>query len=622
LAIAGLLGLLVYRLDKKFFPLGLLLAVILIVGNLLYTYPLVTGKIFRPTMSDNFLISFPSYVFDTQDWLSQTEVRGRIVGYPDDEIERFSWGYNGIDSILALLADKENIFSSLNATESPVSQLTREFYQALKKEQIASARALASKLNIGLVFEKEDQGSLAPGLPGEFEKLSLKKFEKWNFYEFPGDGSYVPKIYSVSKVFYGYPYEKGAKILPILGKDELLLNSEDSQVVQISGISSLAGRVILTDNSQAKDLFDFLSTLSTLEERLVDRTLSNVDFTVKIFETGMYQPILETYELGKFGIELNEALEVNLDGKIVTWEIERLTDSFVYFTPLELLEGDHKFSLILENVNLISEGDFQGETSFTPDGQGDFDLIKDGDEVYLSIFNKSDRDISANFSLSTFNPMSHYYIKVRYKQIYGDNASFLINQGRDNVLVTAQKEWLPNYPEWGVFSFYYQPVKTNSKLDVSLLAPYTKDALGTKVLYDDLGVWQVFTNNLVFIKQGQQKLTIPSNIDFKKKSPVLYEGEVREASQPHIIVFSENYSDQWELTAFDDSGKNLELTPIHFSANLFANAWYIEGTPRNYKFKIYYKSQRLFNIGLSISGLSLGLATALFIKEVNFGKKD
>ena len=102
MAIAGLVSLLFYNLNRartsgsKIFLLFSLvvslLTVTIIIGNFFYSYPLISGKIFRPGRPDSFYVQFPDYVIQSKDRLINAS-EGRIVSYPDREMENFEWGY-------------------------------------------------------------------------------------------------------------------------------------------------------------------------------------------------------------------------------------------------------------------------------------------------------------------------------------------------------------------------------------------------------------------------------------------------------------------------------------------------------------------------------------------------
>lgn len=623
LGIAGLIGLLFINLDEKvkylknpavksLVPISI---AILIIGSLLYNYPLVTGKIFRPGRSDSFYVQFPSYVFETKNFLSNWQ-GGRIIGYPDDELEKFNWGYIGIESILSLFSDKEILFSSLNNPNSPSSVLIREFYQNLKKNQIEAVVNLASKLNIGGIFYKKDQSSLATGIPVYLNKLSSETIGQWQFFMLPKE-KISPKIYTSQSFVYGYPYNNG-KILTLTPNGRVLVNPFDQVVGKIPNINNLAGTIISSENSQEKAFNDFRLDKSKLANRLLIRDLSFVEFNIEILKDSTYTPVLERYRLEDFGLDLKKEIEVEIDGQKNLWEIIRTDDSFVYFAPIAISQGKHVVTLGLQNKSLTFGGDFNQGYVFNKGGQGKGEgkyLIEGvGEEKYLSIINIGKPDISADFSITSFDPLTAYYFEFKYKQIYGNNGSVFAAQNNDKGFLKVQLERLPNYPEWQNFSFFYEPVASDSNLRIELAAPFTTDPLGTKIFYDDVRAQKVFLNDLFFIAEVKENSVVASDVIFNKKSPVLYEGLVKNSARAHVLVFAENYSPEWELTIYGEDNKRINNKPLHFSANSYANGWYLDNLPQNYKFRIYYKAQDLLKIGLLVSLVTIITIVVLFLK--------
>lgn len=570
-------------------------------GNLIYSYPLISGKIFRPTQPDTFYVKFPNYIFDAKVWLDKNK-QGRIIGYPDDEIEKFKWGYRGIDSILNLIVDQETLFSSLNATNSGISILIKEFYQNLKKDQIDAATKIIAKANVAFFFEKQDQESLALPLPDKIKNLPSNQFGQWKFYRLPNN-DILPKIYvATSLTSYNEEYQK-EKILGILEKNEILVNKNDNVVQSIPNISNLSGLTVVGKNSQYEDFVEFAYKPSKLSNRLIDRDLTKVEYLFTLQQGGTYQPILEKYNLAEFKKDYFKQFEVIIDGKNMVWEAQSETDSYLYFQQIVLNAGDHKISIFLDNKNLTLQGNFNNDSDFTKEGDGTFEVNKDQNN--LTIMNRSDKDISANFQLSSFDPLSQYLIKVKYKQIYGNNASIVLKQFRENIPFKTQVERLPNYPEVNSFNFYYEPVKTNSQVTISLSAPMVKDPLGTKIIYDELEVYKVFASTLILKRNAENLSSTLPNVNFQQKSPVLYEGIVENSNKSHIIVFSETYSPDWELSLTDMNGVKIDVNSLHFSTNLYANAWYVNGISGGYKMKIYYKPQNLFLVGVTISVVTI-----------------
>jgi hypothetical protein len=132
---------------------------------------------------------------------------------------------------------------------------------------------------------------------------------------------------------------------------------------------------------------------------------------------------------------------------------------------------------------------------------------------------------------------------------------------------------------------------------------------------------------------------------FKKVNPTKYIVQVKNASVPFFLIFSESYNSQWKVYAED--GMNMELKEIiaeypnvnvkearhdwfkftpqdiaylfkktavnetyHFMANGYANAWYIDPKEIDkdgdgcFTITLYYLPQSVFYLGLIISSLT------------------
>lgn len=629
LSLAGLIGLLFYSLAEKASRSGMkiggvlifLAVTTLVIGNLFYSYPLVSGKIFRPDRRDGFYIKFPQYVFEAQKWLAGQK-DGRVLAYPDDEIEQFKWGYRGIESILQLVANKEVLFSPLNAPDFPVAQLVKEVYRDLKLGQTDAAISLAGRLNVELLFEKEDQDSLSPPLPSRIVNLPKQSFGDWNFYKFQQDDS-LAKIYTPRSMLFGYPYNLGYKLQGLLGPFDLLVNPDDSVIKSIPSIGDFTGASVLAENSQEKDSVSFANSPSVLANRLISRDMSRVEFNFRVPVEGSYKPTLERYRVEDFGIDTTTGVEVEVDGQMQIWTKSTESDSYISFESVWFTEGNHRVLLQVANKNFVLGGDFEGEIQFfRSTGRAVFGIVSGEQGQYLSLFNKAEGapEPSADFWITSFDPNATYFVEFRYKQIYGNNANVIVLQGTKDTLVKAQTERLPNYPEWNTFSFYYEPVKTESVTRIALVAPYTSDPLGTKVLYDDLKVYKVFSNRLVFVKDGAGQFLTSPQIDYTKVSPIEYMAVINNANGPHVIVFSENYSPEWGMELRDSNETPLSAKPLHFSANSYANAWFVQKSPEQYKARIYYKPQRLFQLGATLSVLVIIAVIGFFLKQ-KYGKK-
>ncbi len=599
LSIAGLVSLFFYK-NK----ISLLIAPFFIFGCLVYSYPILLGRIFRPNFNGSFYIEFPDYVFQTAKWLDTTASRGRILSYPDDNIERFNWGYSAVDSILGLISDRGVVYSSISDTTSNYSKIVSGIYDSLKRNEVQKASTLINRLGIGQIFEKKDQSSLAPPLPGAVIANKVASFGQWAFYNFPNDKELEPKIYSASCCVVGFPATAVEKNLALVSGNETMVNSGDS-LLSDKDLANYSSTIIHAENSQ---LDDFMAMEGTpLKSRLMVRDLSSVEFDFEVTNSALYQPILERLDVDNFGILNQGKLNANLDGENIILTLEKSDDSFLYFSNIILKEGNHKLIINLKNLNLIDPNNYSKE------GPGNFDFSSG----QVSITNITDRKVSLNFHVSSFDPTAFYFISVNYKQIYGDKVSLAVDQIGRGPLKT-QTENMPSSREWVTYNFYYRPIETKSNLEIDLQAPADGD-LGTKVVYQNLQLNQVFSNDLFFKSSGQQALLTPK-VTFKENSPVSYSGGVQDSMGRDVIIFNEKYSPNWDFKIFGNDAPRI----FHFTANGYANGWYITGLKGDYQFSIYYRPQRYLEIGYILSGVSLLVACCYFIYNLvrkKYGKK-
>lgn len=584
------------------------LVILFVIANLVYAYPLLTGRIFRPGRYDSFFVKFPSYIFDAQKWLaSSPNVHPkRIIGYPDDQIENYTWGYRGVDSILSLLTDAEVLYSPLNEPNAPLPLIIKDFYQLLQKGNSAASSNIAKSLDISLILDKGDQSSLAQQLPPVIKTLPNTQFGAWNFYSY--DASETAKIYSPREV-YSVNSEEGQEsiFLGFLGNRAISINASDNFLKKKNDLSSAISPFIFTNNSQKEDSQNFLSISQRLKQSIDFRNLAAGEYTFSIKNQGLYEPSLERYALESYGID-PASIDATFDGVKTVFVRSRDDDSYVTFNPIYLTQGQHVININLKNPNLIPNGNFESLPEFKQDSDGTYQIAKVGDNQYLSIINRSGHDVSAKFHIAPIDQHTNYLIQLRYKSLWGENPRLSVYQSNKATPLKVLDEQLPKYPDWSTYSIYFDPIRTDSYFDILLKAPPKNDELGTTVFYDDLSVQRVFSNQLFLrsIEKPVKPLSVPI-IYFDKKSPVLYQGTVDKAYGSHIIAFSENYSPDWKMEITFPDGTKYQAKD-HFTANSFANAWIVSGMPIRYNFKIWYDPQKYFNWGAGVSLLTvLGL---------------
>ncbi|KKU10008.1 MAG: hypothetical protein UX13_C0023G0008 [Candidatus Woesebacteria bacterium GW2011_GWB1_45_5] len=558
--------------------------VLVIVANLVYCYPLITGKIYRAGRNDSFFVEFPGYIFDLEEKAGEQKELGRTLSYPDNEIQEFRWGYRGIESILQLITNRPVLFSPLNVTNEGTSNLIRAMYVNLKRGKTEAFLKLARKLNTEFIFDQGDVSSLSPKLSEEITKFDSEKYGLWTFYRLPETTGrvYLPQAFATVTPDGGY-----IEAISDIDPKYQIIRSDDSVIGEITSLKDYTARAVAASNSQVENLKSRSKSFGLLG-KLEARAFGTVDFEFDIPEGGVYSSVVEGYSL-----------------------------------PARFYsKGHHKLSLPVSQPNLISGGDFEQGRPFQTldngDGNVDYKTVEENGNSYLFIRNTTSGNASAEFYIENLDPFATYYVELRYKQLYGDNGLVVVTQETERTLVKSQEERLPNYPEWNKFNFYFTPVETESKVKISLVAHRTADPLGTTVMYDDLVVRKVFINNLVLLKDSEKMLKTPQ-IEISKENPVMQKGTVKSADSPHVIVFAENFSPDWSFEIYDEAGSRLDIPVRHFTINAYANAWYIEGAPSNYSFKIYYKPQTLFNLGMTLSLVTLasGIALTVFSKRKN-----
>ncbi len=159
-----------------------------------------------------------------------------------------------------------------------------------------------------------------------------------------------------------------------------------------------------------------------------------------------------------------------------------------------------------------------------------------------------------------------------------------------------------------------------------------------------LQINHVITSNITlaqtdFRYQNVADYSIPS-ISFQQVNPTKYSMNVRDATEPFFIVFSEGYNQHWNAYISNDkvpsgglSGypnynstaveHSIEWSPQdiaylfanplntenHFKVNGYANAWYIDphqlGVENEFTITLYYLPQSYSYLGFFVSGISI-----------------
>lgn len=139
----------------------------------------------------------------------------------------------------------------------------------------------------------------------------------------------------------------------------------------------------------------------------------------------------------------------------------------------------------------------------------------------------------------------------------------------------------------------------------------------TTIAIRNMKIYKVFVSPLFLrLKEEASPAAQISDIKYTKPKLLSYEGTFQ-INKPGYLVFSETFDKGWNLKLSQGS-EVFELT-THVLANMYANAWYIEKAGQ-YQFKLEYKPQRYFNIGLYFGIISfvfiLIISLFLYIKRI------
>lgn len=594
ISFAGLWALLYTFLSPKINKARLNIVVaVFIISYLIYCYPQVTGKIFRP-QAEGFYIYFPDYVFLSKDYLDQRDSHlGRIITYPDDQLEQFNWGYKGTESILSLFSDKEIITPSFNYSNKVLQSLIDQFYLHIKKGEYDSALSILPLFDADTIFNKKDvKGSLSEKIDESnnvlLTKTTQKKIGEWTFMELINKSG-VDKIYIPDSIF-------------------LNLSSPDSlnQLASYFPKKSLSFNDLTDSIIDLSQVYNRASTFGDVRNNtLYNNPTSRIhQYTISATRESTYSLIIE-----KKGLTGVKDIQFSLDNnKLSTKDIIE-TDSLLSFNAINLTKGDHNLEIFYpENTNLIDNQHIENPLDFGALREE----LKTENSKQIIAYSDSNFERKIKIPVLNFNPFLSYDLTYDYKHFYGNPPVLEVVQSATTAPVKSYTAQVGFSMDWEHKATLVESVPITSKLDLIFHLPINHYGNKSKTFLENISLNRIYDNK-VFIVESKKAESSYDNlpITYSKKSPVEYEVNIDKSSKDFYLVFLESYSSDWILKK---DGKR-EKAP-HFTANGYANGWYISAKSTPSRFTIYYSPQRQFNIGLVVSILTLISAMLIFI----FGK--
>ena len=591
-AYAGLTGLLFERLfEVKFAKIRTIIiafSFLFLIGYGLYSYPLITGKIFRPD-SNGFYIKFPSYVFEARDWLDKEASNQRIISYPDDQLESFNWGYKGTESILSLFSDHETITPSFNAASKTFSKIQSLFYERIKRKEYPSAISLLNFIGANEIFYKKDVSTLSPVIGNEISNfVDITNLGKWSFMK--AKVSTDHKIFIADNVYknLGSP-EDFVYLSSLFGPKTVIVQAADTEVAKIP----------LSEN------LPIISKADNLGEQK-DEVNSTQKYRVTIPKSGQF-----SFAIEKEHVDMQN-IQTQVDGQDISKNLISQNDSLIKIGPIKLDKGDHIFKVVYPNApNLLNVSDF---SLYSKDLGLRSDELPINTKQTLIAFNSANQQKLIQLAVHDFNPFVKYAISLDYKYIYGSVPIMDITQSTPASPVKTGPIYLGSSMDWSKNYQIYEPVETTSKLELIIKMPSNNPGDKSKAYLENISIKRIYDNKVFIVEESKKDVLPYSSLSFKKISPVKYEVDLvntEDVRNGTIVSFLESYSPGWVLSMGTRNG----VKPIHFSIDGYANAWYIPNTG-NSKINIYYKPQNFYLIGVSVSILTIcGLLINGFVRR-------
>ncbi|QQS38607.1 DUF3367 domain-containing protein [Candidatus Woesebacteria bacterium] len=560
-------------LGKRLIYLGV---VIFVIGGLLYEYPLITGKIFRPQKSDSFFVKIPDYVWETKKYLDNSESSARIVVYPEDELEQFKWGYRGTETVLNLFSSKETVAPSFVFLGKGLKPILQGIYNNIKQENYDSVFKSLSFLNADTLFMKNDAVSIyhSKEIP-EKDKLV---FGEWTFYQ---NADYPGKILTANGLYTNNSDDSVFDtLLPYLDPNRVITLAGDSEVNKIDNSQDIKKNIFQLDNT----------TYGSNPVGNRQRYLINVP-------EGIYELAIE--KRGYNGSDLSVIFPdlLNKDTEIVE------TDTFYILKNIKVTQGEHNVDIVYpENSNLISKDlVLKGNENLHIKGEE----LLNNDNV-LIVFNDGINEKSLIVPVDEFNPYANYLFSYEYKYIYGNtpNVNIVQESGAAKYKVLPTK--VDEDTDWNKKEIFVEPVRASSTMNVVIEIPVDSREKRSKTYFENISFKRIYDNKLFLIEQNADTIHTPT-VSFTKVNPTKYKVKVENINDNYLLVFLEKYSPNWNIVSASYLGK-----PLHFSAHGYANAWYMPGNSTTQEFTIFYTTQKYYYFGLFVSLATVVICVLIF----------
>jgi hypothetical protein len=608
----------------------------LIIGA--YAFPLWTGDVIRSSTevikSDRYKL--PAYYQTASDWLRTDNADFRIMVMPISKLgyAAFDWGndgYNGPYPARQLFP--KNIISSTLSGDGIVNLVAELIIDNLT----LPASKILALMNVKYVLFHEDTNwlyiddnpSWISASPQQLRSI-LNSSTTFSLEQTFG-----------KLVFYRNNYWSPNHIYA--ATDSILIDvglNKTAEIVERNDFKSTRSVLILSDQLENKQISDFpLNTIFVQNLKLLNSTdspISNALNTARIIYAIDSQPTtiftpnrgnyllaikVETgYGYGDFLTEIDDqifTIDANSQeqGPVVTYK---------YVGPINLTAGYHIISTSGENTSIpVYDGlanPINWASTFASQSYAAryypgwkavvrTDVSEPWDALSFPAIDQSPYAFPQDFTSWNAYNSTLVYLVAEDSQIRIDEISTDGNPTSDITGVWWETDWMGMATKPVTFPIIIPPhqkaiIQINHKADAVTLKT-NPPPIENMLLYSlKDGENFVDANNLL----SSNQTTNPS-VTYEKIDPTKYTVHVN-TSAPFYLVFSETYDKDWIATIDGQQVPN----EYHFTANGFANGWYINKTG-TFTITLEFWPQNLFYAGSAISITTLILCTIYLSKD-------
>jgi len=598
-------------------PKGVTLVGFLFLANLVYTYPLILGKMF-PTSDERKVLphrhaDVPDYVWQASRWLDEQNEYSRVITLPESTAWAYPWGFAGHMPAIWQFSHRPVVFPFFNklAFNSGSNDLLKLYYQSLYNGWTDRAGEFARLLGSRYILHESDvRFELYAGDTDDpafiREKLShqsdislAKSFGAWDIY----------RLDEKVEKFHTSP-----ALTTVIGDLKTL-------VPMIALDKSLDNPAFLISDG---------NTQENLKQALTEWPLKEVQVA------GTHTEQLKTQ------IEKKEVL-LDENPATFTWHSQQMKSS---------IERSTQGVSIVKGEGMFPEDEGENQTHL-------WMVTNNGKHYHIT--NDSTQPLRTNLTLTatSFKTARSLYTYLNDKLL---NVTTVLDPDQDHTLIIPSIELSPGenilsfYSPYGgdqrgtrrvTFGFKPNSIKlgplnfngnwwvpTEGTYKVRVNSSGSKTCQGINRVFID--GQPVEDGSSLTLDQGQHRVSleqqctegyalqfVPSydkglqnsespELKVTKISPSEYQIKTV-ASKPYFLIFNESYNPFWEVWV---NGKQKKQ---HFIANGYANGYYIDQTGEQ-DIRVYYWPQTLFNIGGLIS-ISCILFFAIMVIVFKFRTK-